>query len=56
MDTEDTLDKFAPFPKLSRLFRDIVVTEKIDGTNAQVCVLDNPEPGSCAAAAASGVV
>lgn len=29
---------FVPFPKLSRIFRDIVVTEKIDGTNAQVYV------------------
>jgi hypothetical protein len=32
---------FVPFPKLPRLRRDIVVTEKIDGTNAQVCVLDD---------------
>lgn len=40
-DTHQDLDQFAPFPKLSRLFRDIVVTEKIDGTNAQVCVLDD---------------
>lgn len=32
--------EFAPFPKLSRLFRDMVVTEKIDGTNACVVVVD----------------
>lgn len=27
---------FIPFPKLARLNRDIVITEKIDGTNAQI--------------------
>ncbi len=27
---------FTPFPKIGRLFRDIVITEKIDGTNAAV--------------------
>lgn len=32
---------FVAFPKLPRLFREIVVTEKIDGTNAQVCVLED---------------
>jgi hypothetical protein len=32
---------FVEFPKMPRLFRDIVITEKIDGTNAQVCVLDD---------------
>lgn len=30
--------EFGPFPKLARLSRDIVVTEKIDGTNASVFV------------------
>jgi hypothetical protein len=29
---------FQPFPKIHRLSRDIIVTEKIDGTNAQVIV------------------
>jgi hypothetical protein len=29
-------DVFAEFPKLHRLSRDMIVTEKIDGTNAQV--------------------
>ncbi|MDH6625745.1 hypothetical protein M2271_003556 [Streptomyces sp. LBL] len=28
--------EFAPWPKTKRLFRDIVVTEKIDGTNAAI--------------------
>jgi hypothetical protein len=38
---ESDLDTFAPFPKLSRLFREIIITEKIDGTNAQVVVSDD---------------
>jgi hypothetical protein len=29
---------FLPFPKLARLNREIVVTEKIDGTNAQIVI------------------
>jgi RNA ligase-like protein len=29
---------FTPFPKIGRLEKDMVVTEKIDGTNAAVCV------------------
>lgn len=32
--------EFEDFPKISRFNRDVVVTEKIDGTNAQVCVYD----------------
>ncbi|MEM9605864.1 MAG: RNA ligase family protein [Actinomycetota bacterium] len=37
---------FQPFPKIPRLNRDIVITEKIDGTNAQVALIpeaDIPE-------------
>ena len=30
--------EFVGFPKIPRLFRDIVITEKIDGTNAQVVI------------------
>lgn len=30
--------EFAPWPKTPRLFRDIVITEKIDGTNAAIRV------------------
>ena len=33
---------FMPFPKIARLSREVVVTEKIDGTNAQVAI---SEPG-----------
>ena len=36
---------FVPFPKMSRLFRPIVITEKIDGTNAAVCIDDMPPYG-----------
>ncbi len=31
---------FAPFPKMARLYRDIVITEKLDGTNAQILIDD----------------
>lgn len=30
--------EFAEFPKIARLSRDVIVTEKIDGTNAQVFI------------------
>jgi hypothetical protein len=29
---------FEAFPKMSRLYRDIVITEKLDGTNAQIFI------------------
>lgn len=32
---------FVPFPKLHRLSREMIVTEKLDGTNAQVVVLED---------------
>lgn len=32
------MTEFTPWPKTTRLFRDIVVTEKIDGTNAAVSI------------------
>ena len=32
---------FEPFQSIARLSRNCVVTEKIDGTNAQVCVLED---------------
>ena len=32
---------FEPFPKIARLRRDCVVTEKIDGTNASITIIDN---------------
>lgn len=33
--------EFSEFPKMARLSRDVVVTEKIDGTNAQVLITDD---------------
>lgn len=41
MSEGQTLDVFESFPKIARLNRTITVTEKIDGTNAQVCVLED---------------
>lgn len=34
--------EFAPWPKTPRLFRDIIVTEKIDGTNAGIHISAMP--------------
>lgn len=31
---------FMPFPKMGRLYREVVVTEKLDGTNAQLLIDD----------------
>ena len=30
--------EFQEFPKMARLSREIIITEKIDGTNAQICI------------------
>lgn len=38
-----SMPEFQKFPKIPRLYRDIIITEKIDGTNAQVFVLDSGE-------------
>lgn len=35
------MEDFRPFPKLARLARKCIITEKIDGTNAQVVVSDD---------------
>lgn len=35
------LPEFVPFPKIARLNRELVVTEKLDGTNAQVFVAED---------------
>lgn len=34
---------FNAFPKIARLSREIIITEKIDGTNAQIFIGDNGE-------------
>ena len=35
------MTEFQPFPKIPRLSREIVITEKIDGTNAQILITDD---------------
>lgn len=42
------MSEFIPFPKIARLSREIIVTEKIDGTNGVVMVLEDGSvvPGS----------
>lgn len=35
--------EFQNFPKMARLSREVIITEKIDGTNAQICIEDVPE-------------
>ena len=34
----DLIESFEPFPKMPRLSRECIVTEKIDGTNAQIFI------------------
>lgn len=41
--TDHNSGEFNPFPKLYRLFREIVISEKIDGTNAQIVITDSGE-------------
>jgi hypothetical protein len=36
-----TKEPFTPFPKLARLQREVLITEKIDGTNAQIFITDD---------------
>ncbi len=35
------MTQFVPFPKMARLSREVVITEKLDGTNAQICITDD---------------
>jgi hypothetical protein len=37
------MSEFVGFPKIARLSREIIVTEKIDGTNAQIFIGDDGE-------------
>lgn len=39
--TESIAAEFEEFPKIARLSRDCLITEKIDGTNAQVWISDD---------------
>lgn len=35
------MTEFVEFPKIPRLFRNVVISEKIDGTNACVCITED---------------
>ncbi len=37
------MNEFEEFPKMARLSRPVIITEKIDGTNAQVCIGEDGE-------------
>lgn len=37
----EDLFQFRPFGKIARLFREVIITEKIDGTNALVAIADD---------------
>lgn len=37
---------FEPFPKLGRLSRDVIITEKLDGTNAQIIITEDGQIGA----------
>lgn len=37
------MSQFEDFPKMARWSRDVIVTEKIDGTNAQILITDDGE-------------
>jgi hypothetical protein len=46
------MNKFKPFPKMARLRRDCLITEKIDGTNASIFIVENNgsipmDPAAC---------
>lgn len=36
-------NEFMPFPKMARLSRECLITEKIDGTNAQICITEDDQ-------------
>lgn len=39
--TNRSAEEFESFPKIARLARQCIITEKIDGTNAQICITDD---------------
>ena len=41
METTTPLTEFRDFPKIARLSRECVISEKIDGTNAQICITED---------------
>lgn len=53
MDTQ--VNQFEPFPKIPRLRRDCTITEKIDGTNAQIFIRELDEDSAGAFVVHEGV-
>ena len=41
MENINLLTEFREFPKIARLSRECIITEKIDSTNAQVCITED---------------
>jgi hypothetical protein len=41
MTTENQIPEFIEFPKMPRLSREVIITEKIDGTNAQILITED---------------
>ena len=37
----ETVTEFKEFPKMSRLSREVIISEKIDGTNASICITED---------------
>lgn len=46
--------EFQEFPKIARLSRECVITEKIDGTNGQIYITESPELGTLIQAGSRG--
>lgn len=40
------MSRYVEFPKIARLSREIIITEKIDGTNASIVIVSKPASGS----------
>lgn len=43
LNNEERAMEFKEFPKMARLTRDCIITEKIDGTNASICITEDGE-------------
>jgi hypothetical protein len=41
METQQNQHKFIAFPKMARLSREVIISEKIDGTNAQILITND---------------
>jgi hypothetical protein len=41
MENTKALPEFVEFPKIARLSREVIISEKIDGTNGQICITED---------------